>query len=676
MWYETLYRRHLLDMHIEDWHPDFLSRFSPETYVENLKRARINYAMIYFQSHVGLCYYPTDTGTIHRAFVKQPDQMRRLVDLAHEAGIRVCGYYSLIHNTREHDAHPEWRMLEAGGQSRRERLLALGQERTEEQGRRSRYGFCCPNHPEYRAFVGGQIDEMLAYFDFDAFFFDMPFWPHTCYCEHCRALYRNRYGHDMPQEPAPHTAEYTELTQFKYEMMADFVRFVTRWVKSRRPDMPVEHNFANSIAANASQACGEGVAAQCDYVGGDLYGNLYNHSFACKYFMAASRHQPFEQMFSRCKPALASHTLTKTPDEMKTAMALTMAHHGATLVIDAIDPVGTMDSRVYDQVGDIFAFQQRYEPYFRGTMRQDMGVYYGVRSNIDGDLYGSRVCCRNIGQTLIRAHVPFGVVGSFTPLDGVKLIAAPMLSELECADNERLCRWVEEGGVLYLSGMGNAALVERLAGHKLQGMTDEKQVYIAPTQKGENLFSPFNSQYPLPFEGALPIVEAGADCMVLATVTLPWTKPAGAQFASIHSNPPGIATQFPAVTVSRYGKGQVIWSAAPIEAAEYDEYRQIWLKLLDDTGALERTLLSDAPENVELTVFEEEYGCTLHAAVLCEESRSTPAPSFEVRLRVDAPVSGVCRMPEKTPVAFECREGWVVFRTEALHIFDMYQVSR
>lgn len=85
MWYENLYRSHLLDVHIEVWHPDFLSRFSPETYVENLKRARINYAMIYFQSHVGLCYYPTDTGALHRAFVKQPDQMRPLVDLAHVA---------------------------------------------------------------------------------------------------------------------------------------------------------------------------------------------------------------------------------------------------------------------------------------------------------------------------------------------------------------------------------------------------------------------------------------------------------------------------------------------------------------------------------------------------------------------------------------------------------------
>ena len=45
MWYSNLYRRHLIDMHIDDWSPEFLSQFSPEAYVENLKTAQINYAM-------------------------------------------------------------------------------------------------------------------------------------------------------------------------------------------------------------------------------------------------------------------------------------------------------------------------------------------------------------------------------------------------------------------------------------------------------------------------------------------------------------------------------------------------------------------------------------------------------------------------------------------------------
>ena len=52
-WYEKSFRRNLVDMHIEDWDERFLSRFSPEEYVENLKRAKIQSAMLYFHSHMG-----------------------------------------------------------------------------------------------------------------------------------------------------------------------------------------------------------------------------------------------------------------------------------------------------------------------------------------------------------------------------------------------------------------------------------------------------------------------------------------------------------------------------------------------------------------------------------------------------------------------------------------------
>ena len=119
MWYKNCYRRNLVDMHIEDWDDTFLSQFNPEEYVENLKRGKINNAMIYLQSHVGLCYYPTKIGIMHRAFTGREDLIKRTIDLCHQNGITVTGYYSIHFNTREHDRHPEWRMLQENGKSRR-----------------------------------------------------------------------------------------------------------------------------------------------------------------------------------------------------------------------------------------------------------------------------------------------------------------------------------------------------------------------------------------------------------------------------------------------------------------------------------------------------------------------------------------------------------------------------
>lgn len=664
MWYTRLFRRHLLDMHIDDWSPEFLSRFSPETYVENLKRAKINYAMVYFQSHAGLCYYPTKTGVMHSAFVGREDQMKRLVDLCHENNIRVCGYYSLIHNTREHDRRPEWRMLMADGQSRREAAVRRGDERTESEARAARYGFVCPNNPDYRAFVLAQIDEMLSYFQPDAMFFDMPFWPHDCHCAHCQAA----YGGPIPVQPAIGSEEYMRYTQFRYDAMDDFVRMVTAHVKLRCPDMPVEHNYAMSIAGTEAHACGEGVAAQCDYVGGDLYGNLYNHSFACKYFRAASRNQPFEQMFSRCKPALSSHTLTKSEDEMKTAMAVTMAHHGATLVIDAIDPDGSMNSRVYDRVGRAFSLQAPYEAYFRGDMLADVAVYYGVRSNIAGQAYGSCACSRNLGRTLIRAHIPFSVTGSFAPLAPYRFIFAPMLSALEEKDNERLARYVAGGGTLYLSGMGNRKLVEKLCGHRFLRTTEETHVYLQP-EAG----APWEE--PLPFSGSAPVVAPGSGCRVLATLRLPYTRPRDVRYASIHSNPPAGRTDIPALTVSTYGRGKVIWSAVPLEAVEYTEFRTVICALLKDALPDVLPLSPDAPGHVELTAFRDGSELMISAAVLCEETEAIPSLPFTVSVRTQQQPASVVLLPEQTAVPFTWEDGILRFAARSVNIFDMYLVQ-
>ena len=96
MWYKNNFRRHLCYMHINDWNDAFLSEFSPENYVENLKKAKIQNAMLYFQSHVGLCNYPTNSGKMHNAFRGSEDAMKCVADMCHDEGIAVTGYYSLI----------------------------------------------------------------------------------------------------------------------------------------------------------------------------------------------------------------------------------------------------------------------------------------------------------------------------------------------------------------------------------------------------------------------------------------------------------------------------------------------------------------------------------------------------------------------------------------------------
>ena len=658
MFYSNLYRRHLLDMHIDDWDESFLSEFSPEVYVENLKKARINYAMVYLQSHAGLCYWPTETGVMHQAFRNDPSKMRRLVELCHQNGIKVCGYYSLIYNTREHDRHPDWRMVTESGRSRRENgqtddSLAFASTKT------ARYGLCCPNNPDYQSFVFIQIKEMLDYFPVDDMFFDMPFWPHNCHCKFCREA----FGEPIPTEPT------AALTEFKSHSMGSFVQSVTDCVKAIKPQMPVYHNYASAVASSASSGCSEEVLAACDYACGDLYGDLYNHSFACKFYKNATLNAPFEQMLSRCKPALRMHTLTKSHDELCTAVASTMGHHGATLIIDAIDPVGTMDSRVYDLIGRVFDFQIPYESFFTGEMVEEVGIYYSLRSRTRPGVPGPLSGCIGASKTLIRNHIPFGITGSFAPLQGYRAIIAPGLTEMDSFDADRLVQYVHRGGTLYISGCGNSTLLKKLTGNRFLGIKETSSTYFAPKAGQEALFEGFNAQYPLPFECSAPMVETGG-ATVLATITLPYTGPDAIAFASIHSNPPGVPTELPAVTVNTLGKGRVIWSALSLEDMPWPEYGKILLNLLELPAPF---FTCDAPPHVELTAFRDESGILLHAVALDESTVTNDVNPFTIS--VEGAATAVTLVPTGTPVPFRTENGRTVFQTRKLHIFDTYRIE-
>ena len=365
-WFTDCYRRNLVDMHIEDWDEEFLSEFSPEEYFANLKRAHIQAPMIYLQSHVGNCYFPTKVGHMHAALKGREDLIRRLVDLCRENGMKVVGYYSLIYNTREEDNHPEWRMYS-------------GADKLSPRQRGGRYGLCCPNNPEYREFVETQIREMAEYFTLDGMFYDMTFWPVVCECPHCMERYKRELGFDKLPRADWSDPDWIRLIRWREASMGEFARFVTETTRRYMPDVSVEHNYAMAVAGGDS-VCGstELVNEQCDYTGGDLYGDLYNHSFTAKYYYGVTKNQPFEYMTCRCDRTLGAHTVTKTEEHLATEVMLTAAHHGASFIIDAIDPKGTLDSRVYDRIGRVFERQLPYERYFSGELIADVGVYYAT----------------------------------------------------------------------------------------------------------------------------------------------------------------------------------------------------------------------------------------------------------------------------------------------------------
>jgi len=679
MWYENSFRRHLCDMHIEDWNPRFMSQFDPEAYVDNLKRAKVSSAMLYFQSHVGLCYFPTKTGKMHAAFRGREDAMRRVVDLCHDNGINVTGYYSLIYNTVEHDRHPEWRLIYPNGFSQREGGAGNAKVEFSSENAAGRYGMCCPNNMEYRAFVKAQIEEMAQCFpDVEGMFYDMLFWPDVCYCDKCRERWAREVGGELPHERDWKDKRWLLHAQKRREWMGEFAQWVTDLSKSTwKKEISVEHNVACSALCNAASGNAEEVIAACDYAGGDLYRSVYHQSFACKFFQSITKNQPFEYMFSRCAPRLAMHTQIKSLDVMRSATFVTAANHGATLVIDAIDPVGTLDTRVYERIGEVFSELEAYEPYMKGTPIADVGIYYSLKSQFDpyGDRYINYTGVEKITETMIDKNVLWGITGGFAPLDRYKIVVASELTEEDAYDNDRLVSYVEGGGNLYISGGDCKSLIKRLLGADVVGRTRENVVYVAPADELLSIFGTYNKDYPLHFNAASPILEGVDERHVLARIKLPYTARTDARFASIHSDPPGVETDIPAVVIKPYGKGRVIWSAMPIECESIYDYRDILISLLEYGTGAQFTLTSDAPDDVEITAFEDGNSTIVHAVLFNTKKVARRVGDVAVAFKCSRKPKRVVCVPEGKETKFELNENTVSFTIDQTNVFKTYQIE-
>ena len=325
-------------------------------------------------------------------------------------------------------------------------------------------------------------------------------------------------------------------------------------------------------------------------------------------------------------------------------------------------------------MGRIFEKQMEYEPYFEGEMIEDIGLYYGARSRLNGP--NSREGSLGASRAFIEAHIPFTVTGNHRALDTHRALVIPMLTPLEDAD-KRILEYIKNGGRVYFSGAACPDLLTVLTGGKLLGYTDEANAYYAPKPDYEDTFLGFNAKYPLSFKLSAPKVEGCTNGTVLANLTLPYTTEEEERFASIHSDPPGIATDYPAVLEGSYGAGHFIWSALPMEALEMEEYRMIFLNLLDRlTGDLSKSLVGTIPDDVEITLFENEKGILVNAIHLSERVKMPDVAEFEVGVRCDFPVRAVELLPTHEKIAFEQRDGYVHFKTLPMHVFAMYRILR
>ncbi len=643
MWIEGNYRRNLLDMHIDDWSDEFLSKVDPERYADALEDAGVQAAMVKAMPHTGLCNYPTKVGRMHKG-LKGRDFFGAVLEACHKRGIKVIAYFSQVFDNYAYDNHPSWRTVSADGKNHKE-------FRGLDCFRNGRYGIVCPNNPEYREYVRAHLVELNQMYDFEGMFLDMTFWPDVCYCPCCKERYMKETGRELPKIIDWQDENFRQWQLCRERWMGEFAAFTTGCIKQVHPECTIEHQMS-MVASSWIHACSEWISDQVDYTGGDYYGGFLQQSFINKYYKNITPNLPFVYHTSRCDPALEFHTTTKSRQELLLHVITALLHNGAFLLVDAINPDGTIVPEVYhDLMKSIYKETRGYEQYVNGDLISDVKIWFATHSKFDPNETKIPMTNKSFGPEyfmdapvklaaiLREKNITFDVIGSKNLADcNGKVLAICHVAQILDDEMEQIERFVKEGGKLYVSGpIGHPRLAELLGvyftGVCANPQTEESFTYLDPTKEGRVFFEGFSSIAPLSVPMPQYEIELLEDqgVKILATLTLPYTVPNTPDFAAIHSNPPGIHTNRPAVIERCVGEGSILYAAAPIEMSRPYMSRQAVGRIFDYLVG-KRSIISDAPKMVETLMWEKDGD--LFVALLNEQEEPPIIPVHDISIKV------------------------------------------
>ena len=692
-WYQQSYRRNVIDMHITADDPRFLRSFDPQAYVERLLQAQVQSTVLYAQSHVGLCYFPTRVGQIHPGLDGR-DQLGEMITRIHQSGMGVVVYFSLIFDAWAYHSHPDWRIHDS-----------LGRPSAEN----SRYGVCCPNSP-YREYVRAIVTELCAGYEFEGIRFDMTFWPRVCYCHYCRERFAREVGGDLPVTIDWNDPAWVAFQRARERWLVEFAGIATDTVRRCKPAASVEHQ-ASTYPLTWQMGVTTDLAQHNDFLQGDFYGDALQGSFVRKLLSNLTPNRPagFETSISL---DLSNYTALKPESLLRCKAGAALADHTAFIMIDSIDPTGALDPRVYAREGRVFEEMKIYQAELGGEPLHDVAVYFSTESKYDPADNGKNIEDPGLSgrmphleavfgacKALLDCHIPFTVITrrNLNRLADFKAILLPdvlMMDEIEAA---ALREYVRAGGSLYASGVTSLHccdgawqpdfMLADVFGVSIPRPRDvesqetrEHFTYIAPFAGSESLFGDFTHSAPLGFAAAQRLVqvrpESASSLDLLGEQVLPYTDPADSHhFASIHNNPPGRWTSAPAITLHRYGQGRCIYAALALEKANYarELFTNLLLLLVEPVS-----LRSNAPSCVEITVYQqpEKQRWLIHLINFQKDMPNIPIQDVVVTLKTGEHLpERVSLLPGKTPLPFEIQTGWLEFTLPRLETYAMVEIA-
>lgn len=704
LWNQKSLRRILIDTQIPDWDAAFLANYDVEAAFDACISAGADSVMVYFQSHTGLCNWPTVSGKQHAAFEGR-DLVAETLACAEQREIPVCAYYSINFNNQAWLEHPEWRLQPAGAGMIGGGLLV-----------RERYGICCFNHPDYRHFIERQISEILTAYQVEALFYDMVWWMGACLCENCRERLRREDSIEIPETINWLDPDWVRFQNARERWLVEFAHELRDMARRLSPGITVYHNFALAMM-NWTRGISFDSAAAHDFLGGDFYGGRDEQLVISKLMLNLSESRPVEFM-TTVTENLAEHESLKSPESLAQTSLAASATASAMLMICGIDPDGHLNEAAFDHIKQAFAARRPWDEELGGEPVEQIAVYFSDDSKMSFAENGLPIeasqqrppveyphftAVRGACKKLQRAHMPFGVITrkQLSELSRYPVIVLPDVLRMSPDEVEAFRGYVNSGGNLYASRYTSLTetdgtrhqdfMLADLFGCQFEGLEPGRMVYLEP--KGTLCNEAIAPQRYLCQNIAVDdnmglirlasLPDTSAAC-VLATLNVPYGHPAhgsieGEDWASIHSSPPWTDTGVPALVSNRFGKGRVIYSAADIESGDGAAHERLFVSLIRDLLPCTPAFEVDTRACVWVTAFDQPDR-SRQVVSLLNYAEELPVMAASANIRMNPPegfrFTGLIELPDNKPVPIKMNaNGGLAADIESFGMYAMFAAT-
>ena len=421
------YKRLIVDYHFSDFVPGALANANAADYVNACVELAVDSVLVYAKDHWGNCYFATPNYPRHPNVPQ--DLFGEVLAGLSENDIVGFAYFSVGWDEHIARQHPEWVMRAADGtQIRRGAPIA---DRVT-----GRWRYLCMNSPA-RDYLLGQIEELVADYDFPALFLDILFMNpagQVCHCRWCQERWRE-------QHDAPLLANFTpSYLTFITETLGRFQRDVKAVIAASGKAIQITHNFGLPYDED-------------DYVAFEfnaLGRNFLRGSAIAKIMRAEADGREVELIGHRFNQNW--DFTTKSPVLMRWEAATVLAHNCALMWVDQPHMDGSFDSAAlaamrasYQVADDLIPHVRDSKPY------AEIALLYPARSiRLDPDQELDFVGAYRL---LSELHWPFDVISeeqlTREQLQSFRLLIIPYARHLAPGAAAAVTEYVENGGRLF-----------------------------------------------------------------------------------------------------------------------------------------------------------------------------------------------------------------------------------